>query len=255
MRCFSKTSIILLESSWQSFIDDSPLISFTSVFNSLPPFFEGNSRSTCTSASCLLSSIMLGLCRSRVRSIILSISNWILWMFSAKNPGYHISNLTIEWLVLIDLLRCFSYSVAGNDPLKPTRMWQWMQTKESAVGADFRPTGLDFFLPTIFLFRNTNYKKKCYFFETYESILQATTFKAYDFSFFSSVFYCLFGFSVKRLRSFILSPSLMYTYSQIRAYSVHRNFVSRFHLTVPWLNIFINLSRSDKIQFLNSNNL
>ena len=131
-------------------------------------------------------------------------------------------------------------------------MWQWMQTKESAVGADFRPTGLDFFLPTIFLFRNTNYKKKCYFFETYESILQTSTFKAYDFSFFSSVFYCLFGFSVKRLRSFILSPSLMYTYSQIRAYSVHRNFVSRFHLTVPWLNIFRNESIFWELWFIKS---
>ena len=73
------------------------------------------------------------------------------------------------------------------------------------------------------------------------------------FSFFSSVFYCLFGFSVKRLRSFILSPSLMYsTYSQIRAYSEHRNFVSRFHLTVPWLNIFRNESIFWELWFIKS---
>ena len=35
------------------------------------------------------------------------------------------------------LLKCLSYSVAGREPLKPTRIWQWMHTKESLATGFF----------------------------------------------------------------------------------------------------------------------
>ena len=39
--------------------------------------------------------------------------------------------------ILLHLLKCLSYSVAGREPLKPTRIWQWMHTKESLATGFF----------------------------------------------------------------------------------------------------------------------